>query len=223
MYLRNQQKIHKLELERQKAELDVLKMQLEPHFIFNTLNVFYTELVDTQPETAKGIHKLSELLRHITYDAQKDYISLEKEIKFIQDYIYLYEKRFENNLYLDFQIRGSIGQQKIASLILIHFVENIFKHGDINNEKSPVKIHIDVTSDELMMHTENKLANVKNYSTAGIGRNNLQKRLTLLYADEYEYKYSEVDNLYTSYLKIPLQWKHSNVWLSTMKLPPFVF
>ena len=59
MYLKNQQKIHQLKLEQQKAELDVLKMQLEPHFIFNTLNVFYTELVDTQPETAKGIHKLS--------------------------------------------------------------------------------------------------------------------------------------------------------------------
>jgi LytS/YehU family sensor histidine kinase len=203
MYLRNQQKIHELKLEQQKAELDVLKMQLEPHFIFNTLNVFYTELVETQPDTAKGIHKLSELLRHITYDAHKDFIPLQKELKFIEDYIYLYQKRFENNLYLDFHVEGDAQQQQIASLVLIHFVENIFKHGDINNPNHPVEITIKISEEKLVLQTNNKVSNVRNYSTNGIGRENLKKRLDLIYPNQYTYEYKETDNQYSSHLTIP--------------------
>jgi sensor histidine kinase YesM len=203
MYLRNQQKIHELKLEQQKAELDVLKMQLEPHFIFNTLNVFYTELVETQPDTAKGIHKLSELLRHITYDAHKDFIPLQKELKFIEDYIYLYQKRFENNLYLDFHVEGDVQQQQIASLVLIHFVENIFKHGDINNPNHPVEITIKISEEKLVLQTNNKVSNVRNYSTNGIGRENLKKRLDLIYPNQYTYEYKETDNQYSSHLTIP--------------------
>lgn len=204
-FLDNQKRIYQLELEHQKAEMGALKMQLEPHFLFNTLNVFYTELVDTQPETAKGIHKLSELLRHLTYEAKKDYVSLKSELKFIKDYIYFYEKRFEQNLFLNFTINGSVEQQQIPSLILIHFLENIFKHGILNDKENPASVEIKVSNDSLILETVNKISNVKNYSTQGIGKENLEKRLQLIFKENYNFTSKQTDSQYSTSLKIPLK------------------
>ncbi|CAL2101118.1 His_kinase domain-containing protein [Tenacibaculum sp. 190130A14a] len=204
-FLENKNKIHELKLEHQKAELDALKTQLEPHFLFNTLNVFYSELAEKQPETAKGIHKLSELLRYLTYEAQKDYMPLTKELKFIKDYIYFYEKRFENNLFLNLSIKGEVKEQEIPSLVLVHFIENICKHGIINDSDNPAEISITVHSDSLELRTNNKVSNVKNYSSKGIGRENLKKRLELLFSNNFIFEHKETNNMFTSYLKIPIK------------------
>lgn len=204
-YLRSTSKIHKLELAHQQAALASLKTQLEPHFLFNTLNVFYSELAETQPETAKGIFKLSELLRYLTYETKKDFMPLEKELKFIEDYIYFYEKRFEANFFLDFNVIGDVHQQKIPALLLIHFVENIFKHGSINDKTSPAVCTIEIEEEHLSISTKNKIANVKNYSSSGVGRENLIKRLQLLFENDYNYNYQEQNGIYKTYLKIPLK------------------
>lgn len=205
MFIRNNNKIHKLQLEHKKAELGALKTQLEPHFLFNTLNVFYSELAESKPETAKGIYKLSKLLRYLTYDAQKDYMPLHKEIKFIKDYIYFYEKRFEDNLFLELNINGAEESKEIPSLILIHFIENICKHGIINDRENPAKISININNDSLELTTINKIAIVTNYSSNGIGRENLLKRLDLLFKNNFNYNHKEENNIYTTYLKIPLK------------------
>ena len=204
-FLENKNKIHELKLEHQQAELDALKTQLEPHFLFNTLNVFYSELADTQPETAKGIYKLSELLRYLTYEAQKDYMPLKREIKFIKDYIYFYEKRFENNLFLNLSIKGNVAEQQIPSLVLVHFIENICKHGIINDKNNPANISITINVDSLELKTQNKISTVKNYSSTGIGRENLKKRLELLFDKEFIFEHKELNNAYTTYLKIPIK------------------
>lgn len=204
-YLRSVSKIHQLQIEHQKAKLDILKTQLEPHFLFNTLNIFYSELAESKPETAKGIYKLSELLRYLTYETHEDFMPLHKEIKFIKDYIYFYEKRFENNFYLNLTIEGEIATQKIPSLILIHFIENIFKHGIINEIDHPAKITITIKENYLEINTENKISNVANYSGSGIGKENLKKRLQLLFEDDYELKHDDLNTIYTTYLKIPLK------------------
>ncbi|CAL2082267.1 His_kinase domain-containing protein [Tenacibaculum sp. 190524A02b] len=204
-FIENKNKIHELQLEHKKAELGALKMQLEPHFLFNTLNVFYSELAEKQPETAKGIFKLSELLRYLTYEAQKDFMPLKKEIKFIKDYIYFYEKRFENSLFLNLSTEGVINEQQIPSLVLIHFIENIFKHGIINEKNNPAKISIKVSTDFLELKTYNKISNVKNYSNKGIGKENLKKRLMLLFNKNFTFEHKEVNNTYTAYLKIPIK------------------
>lgn len=204
-YLRSTSQLHQLELEHQKAELSVLKTQLEPHFLFNTLNTFYSELAETQPKTAKGILKLSELLRYLTYDAQNDFMILEKEIKFIKDYIYFYEKRFENNLFLNLKIIGNIKNQKVPSLTLIHFIENIFKHGITNVKEYPAEIKIEIRDNHLILETKNKVSNVKNYSSTGIGKENLQKRLQLLFEKNYHFYYKDNKSVYTTYLEIPLK------------------
>ena len=126
-------------------------------------------------------------------------------MKFIEDYVYFYEKRFENNLFLNFSIDGDIKQQEIPSLILIHFIENIFKHGIINDSSTPAEISIKVNNNNLELITGNKVSSVKNYSSTGIGRENLNKRLQLLFNDNYIFNHNESNNTYSTYLKIPLK------------------
>ncbi|NAS30747.1 histidine kinase [Flavobacteriaceae bacterium R38] len=204
MYLKNLGKIHELEIEHKKAELNILKTQLEPHFLFNTLNAFYTELIEKQPKTAKSIHKLSELLRYVTYEADKEFMPLEKELKFIEDYIYFYKKRFENNLFLNFTIEGKVEHQMIPSLILIHFVENIFKHGVLSNENHPAHIAIKIAEDTISIHTKNRISQGQNYSNKGIGRENLKKRLALIFDKDYELNYDHKTSYFEAFLRLPL-------------------
>ena len=202
-FIADKNKIHSLQLERKKAKLSLLKTQLEPHFLFNTLNTFYTELIDTQPETAKDIHRLSELLRYVTYEAQQDFMPLQKELKFIEDYIYFYRKRFENHLFLDYNIQGIVGDQQMPSLMLIHFIENIFKHGITNKKETPAKIDIQITNKNITIITENMVSNSEKYSNNGIGKENLMKRLSAIYKDNYNLNFSEKNQMFKAYLKIP--------------------
>ena len=201
----NQNRIHKLELDYKKAELSFLKSQLEPHFLFNTLNVFYTDLVDTQPKIAKDIHRLSELLRYVTYEAEHELMVLSKEIKFIEDYIYLHRKRFEDTLFLDYSVQGVVGDQIVPSLVFIPFVENIFKHGVINQKDNPAKISIKISDSEIIVQTENKISSSEKYNNSGIGKENLKRRLSAIYQNNYQLEYTQTDDIFTTFLKLPIK------------------
>ncbi len=202
--LKTRNKIHQLEIEHKKAALNVLKSQIEPHFLLNTLNSFYEELFDTQPETAEGVMKLSQLLQYVTYETQHDVLPLAKELKFLQDYIYFYKKRFEDQFAVDFQIQGDVTIQQVPSLLMIHFVENVFKHGVINNHNDPANIHIKIKDTFLEIETYNKKNTSEKYMEKGIGMNNIQKRLTLMYKDNYTMHNEETETHFKAYLKIPL-------------------
>lgn len=201
-YIENKNKLHLLEIEQKKAELSFLKSQLEPHFLFNTLNSFYTDLVDTQPKTAKDIYRLSELLRYVTYEAQHDFMPLQKEIQFIEDYLYFYKKRYEDALFLEFNLEGIIADQQIPSLVLIHFVENMFKHGVTYKKETPAKLSIQITQDHLILTTQNELSKAEKYTNTGIGKENLDKRLKAIYNTGYEFTYQQVGTTYHAYLKL---------------------
>lgn len=200
----NQKRIYQLELDYKKAELNFLKSQLEPHFLFNTLNTFYTDLIDSQPETAKDIHRLCELLRYVTYEAEKELMPLKKEIKFIEDYIYLHRKRFEDTMFLDYNIEGNIDNQVVPSLVLIHFVENIFKHGIINDKENPAKIDLKVTDKEVMVSTENLISTSEKYNHNGIGKENLRRRLFAIYQENFIFESDEKNGRFTTLLKLPV-------------------
>jgi sensor histidine kinase YesM len=206
-YSTNLNRVHKLELDYKKAELSFLKSQLEPHFLFNTLNTFYTDLIDTQPDTAKDIHRLCELLRYVTYEAEQELMPLKKEIKFIEDYIYLHRKRFEDTLFLDYSIEGNVATQIVPSLVFIHFVENIFKHGIINDKQNPARIKIVVSNDEVVIKTENLVSTSERYNHAGIGKENLKRRLQAIYKEDYIFKSEQIENVYSTLLKLPLKTK----------------
>ncbi|GAA4273921.1 histidine kinase [Aquimarina gracilis] len=187
-----------------KAELDLLKSQISPHFLFNTLNAFYVELIDDKPKVAKDVHKLSELLRYVTYDSKQDFVPLQREIDFLNDYMHFFNKRFEEELSLDFSIDGSIQNQQIPSLVLIHFVENLFKHGVVNDKKNPAKINITITNDKLELETSNAILSSEKYMDSGIGTQNVKRRLTAIFNTNYDLNYSTKGNNFYTYLKIPI-------------------
>ncbi|KZS42388.1 hypothetical protein AWE51_02805 [Aquimarina aggregata] len=192
------------EKDHSRAELDLLKSQISPHFLFNTLNAFYVELIEDKPNTAKDIHRLSELLRYVTYESQQDFVSLENEIIFLKDYIHFFEKRYEDELSVSFSLKGEVTGQQIPSLILIHFVENLFKHGVINDKEAPAQIEINITKKSLELTTKNKMTSSDKHMESGIGTKNIQKRLTTLFNGNYSLNYTTNHPYFSTYLKIPL-------------------
>ncbi|VXB92391.1 Histidine kinase (fragment) [Flavobacterium sp. 9AF] len=203
-YHENKDKIHQLNIEQQNAQLSTLKSQLSPHFLFNTLNNFYVELYDNQPETADAILRLSNLLRYVTYKTNQDFSLLQEEIVFIKDYIYFFERRYEANFHVYLIVNGTITNQKIPSLILIHFIENVFKHGIIDTKENPAIIEISCTNNFIEISTTNQINNSEKYMEKGIGSKNIEKRLQLLFENKYSLNYKKENNNYKAYLKFPI-------------------
>ncbi len=203
-YHENKDKLHQLKLKNQQAQLTALKAQISPHFLFNTLNNFYIELHDDKPKTAKGILKLSQLLRYVTYESSDNFVLLEKEIQFIKDYLYFYKRRYEDHFQVYLNIHGEIIQQRIPSLILIHFIENVCKHGIINDLEKPAKIEINIQEKYIEVITENTINISEKYTEPGIGSENIQKRLEVLFKSNFILKYEENNTIFKAYLKLPL-------------------
>jgi two-component system LytT family sensor kinase len=199
-----QQQNQELLLENKKAEFQMLKSQVSPHFLFNTLNSFYSQLILKDDEMASDILVLSDLLRYVITETDKDEAILSKEIQFIQNYIHLQKKRFEDQLYLDFVVEGNYGSEKILSSVLIHFIENVFKHGKLNNPEPKAVISISIKEDFLEITTSNFIAEGEHYSSTGIGFENLTKRLEYTYKDKFVLEKTAENNIFKTYLKIPL-------------------
>lgn len=200
-----QQQNQELLLENKKAEFQILKSQVSPHFLFNTLNSFYSQLILKDDEMASDVLVLSDLLRYVITETDKDQAVLSKEIQFIQNYIHLQKKRFEDQLYLDFTIEGNYSNEKILSSALIHFVENVFKHGKFNTEQEKAAITIKIKEDFLEILTFNHIVEGENYSSTGIGFDNLTKRLEYMYKSKFILEKTEENNTFKTYLKIPLK------------------
>ena len=200
-----QKQNQELLLENKKAEFQMLKAQVSPHFLFNTLNSFYSQLILKDDEMAADVLVLSDLLRYVITETDKDEAVLSKEIQFIQNYIHLQKKRFEDQLFLDFTIEGNYSNEKILSSALIHFVENVFKHGKFNSEDEKAVISIHIKEYFLEISTFNYNVGGENYSSTGIGFENLTKRLEYTYKDKFVLEKTEENNTFKTYLKIPLK------------------
>lgn len=200
-YKHNQQ----LLLENKKAELQMLKSQVSPHFLFNTLNSFYSQLILKDDEMASDVLVLSDLLRYVITETDKEEVLLSKEIQFIQNYIHLQKKRFEDQLYLDFEIEGNYSTEKILSSALIHFTENVFKHGKLNNPDKKAIISIRIKEHFLELSTFNHNVEGENYSSTGIGFENLTKRLEYTYKNQFVLEKTAENDIFKTYLKIPLK------------------
>ncbi len=204
-YYEDKEKIHNLKLENQKAQLTTLKSQISPHFLFNTLNNFYVDLVDDKPGTAKDILKLSNLMRYVTYEASGDFVPLKKEIDFIKDYIHFFKRRYEDNLHIRFSVNGNVENQQIPALILIHFVENVCKHGIINDKNRPAKIGVNISDGILEVVAENNISTSEKYMETGVGTENIKKRLDVLFKDKYTLANQKNNGVFKSYLKMPIK------------------
>jgi hypothetical protein len=171
------------EKEKLNAELSYLKAQINPHFLFNTLNSIYSLAIEKSDYTATAVVKLSEMMRFVTTEANNDFVSLEKELTYISSYIELQKIRFGNTIRLIFNVEGNPVGQKIAPLILIPFVENAFKHGVNPEENSYIQITINVTENVLRMMVFNNKVNVRiqNEMRTEQGLENTKNRLHHLY------------------------------------------
>ncbi len=204
-FIENKKNIHSLQIESAKAKVNFLRSQISPHFLFNTLNTFYSSLILTDPKTAKSIQRLSDLLRYVTYESDKNSVLLKNEIQFIKDYIHFYEIRFEDQLNMNFEVIGEAGQRKIPSLILIHFIENLFKHGRVNDKKNPAIIRLKISENTAELITENGILDTNNYLDSGLGLKNIEKRLNSIYGENFTLNHTINDTIFRAYLKIPFQ------------------
>lgn len=198
------QKMNDLVLQKKQAELQNLKSQLSPHFLFNTLNSFYADVMDTQPKIAEDILKLSDMLRYVTYENEEDQVYLKDEIKFIGNYIQLFSRRFDGNIHVNFKVENTIGMERIPSLLLIHFVENALKHGISSEAEQPITIQLAIRNNSLFFKVENHYIASENYDKTGIGYKNIRQRLNLLFPKSHVVNLNQTDDFYGVELQIPL-------------------
>lgn len=177
------------------AELKLLKAQLNPHFLFNTLNNLYGLSVVKSGKLPDLMLKLSDLLRYSLYDTKDTFVPLEKEIQYLENYMSLEKIRLEDTTDIKFTKVGEFSSKTIAPMLLIVFVENAFKHlGVLKNEKSKVCVSIQVENDSLVFKCENNIdkSGIKDDSLekgkTGIGLQNAKKRLSLMYPERHQLK-----------------------------------
>ena len=193
----------KAEAEKVKAELGFLKAQINPHFLFNSLNNIYSMAISNSPATADSIMKLSKIMRYITDEMNADKVPLQSEIDCISDYIELQRLRLSKKVILDFSTTGDIASKYIAPLILIPFVENVFKFGISNHEPCNITIKIAAVQSGIEFYCQNKIFPLAtNLESTGIGINNTRKRIDLVYNGKSKLDISNQNGFFTVELSI---------------------
>ena len=198
-----------MEKEKSIAELTYLKAQINPHFLFNSLNSLYTQL-DLSPENAKDtLVAIADLLRYQLYECNTDFITVAKELAYLQNYFNLQRIRNDNSR-ASLIIEGSHQNLSIAPLLLIPYVENAFKYVSDNDEQENlISIRIGFVEDELIFCCSNTFELVNEGQTAGsnkgIGLQNVRKRLELIYAQKFRLKEGIDDGLYVVNLRLKLK------------------
>ncbi|MEN2401746.1 sensor histidine kinase [Flavobacterium sp. MC2016-06] len=194
-------RLQKVEDDKMKSELSFLKAQINPHFLFNTLNSIYALALKKDDQTADAVVQLSELMRYIISNANEDVIALDKEINYISNYIQLQKTRLGNTIMLDYTFEGDTSGKMITPLILISFIENAFKHGVNPNESSKIFIRINIDEDYLTLFvSNNKVKSIQVES--GIGLQNTIERLSLLYPNNHVLTIDDSQEMYKVTLKI---------------------
>ncbi len=202
-----QSRLREVELKKEntEAELKYLKGQINPHFLFNTLNNIYSLARKNSEQTAEAVMKLSKLMRFMLYESSHQDILLMQEIKLIEDLIELEKLRYSNRLKIQFETQIDNPAQRIAPLILIHFVENAFKHGVSESRfDSFIMIKIKLLNGLLQARIENSVeVHRASVETTKIGLSNIQRQLQLLYP-KHQLKIKSTENLFAVELTIPL-------------------
>lgn len=205
-WLSQQEEKHEMEKQNLKTELNLLKSQLNPHFLFNTMNNLYSLSLEESSKTSEGIAKTAELLRSVLYECNELEIPLVKEISLLENYIELEKMRYEKRLQVIFEKNGLVKEHKIAPMLLFTFVENCFKHGcRINPNPSVIKISIDALPEGILFKTENNKVDIqeeKTKKTGGIGLQNARKRLEIIYPHHHQLKISDDGKTFKVQLEI---------------------
>ena len=195
-----------LRIEKQEAELNYLKSQTNPHFLFNTLNNIYSLARDKSDLAPESILRLSKILRFMLYETGGNYIAIEQEIKIMNDYIALEKLRYDDTLRLNFNYDIEDMKQALPPLLLIPLVENAFKHGVSETRNQPfVDIHLSVNKRQLVLLVKNSAEAfaAEEGVKENIGLKNLRRQLLLLFTD-YDLSVQQDQSVFTATLKINL-------------------
>ena len=189
-----------------RTELALLKAQINPHFLFNTLNNIDVLIEMDARKASVYLNKLSEILRFVLYEAQSELIPLKKELEYIQKYVELQKIRTANEDYVSLQIDGSPLELEIAPMLFIPYIENAFKYATNKKLSGAIRIHISIESKEIRLVCSNVIDKSKFRSTAqnGIGNNLLKSRLDLLYKDDYHLEIINSGDKYEVNLALPV-------------------
>ena len=198
-----QNKILETQLQIKDQELQYLKKQIHPHFLFNTLNTIYGFALKQSIDTPDIILKLSNLLDYILYQVSKPKVSLEEEIMHLKEYIALERIRFQDTLKVSFETENNFNNKTIPPMLLIPFVENAFKHGNLIEGFLQIDIQIKLVDDTLHFTIKNTVKqDLDPTKNSGIGLQNIKKRLDLIYADHYELNVESKNNWFVVDLHI---------------------
>lgn len=191
--------------EKSEAEMSLLRSQLNPHFLFNTLSFLHTKTFKLDPELADTVLKLSDMLRYSLQSSKADKVMIKSEIESLENYIAIFQNRFAGKFHVDFKVDGTQLQQRIEPLLLIPFVENSFKHGILSDADSPAQIKLEVGNNKFRFCCKNKINHHQKDPGSGIGLENVKKRLRLLYPERHELKILEEDGDFFVDLKLDLK------------------
>lgn len=175
-----------IEKEQLTTELAFLKSQVNPHYLFNTINDIYSLAQQQSAEAPEALLKLSELLRYMLRESDDPFVPLSNEIEYLNNVIDLQRIGQKGRSHINFSVKGQVKQQKIAPLILINFIENAFKHGVFRDSEEPIRISIEIDGPAFHLHLINKINVAKKDRTGGIGLVNVKRRLALIYPDRHE-------------------------------------
>lgn len=195
-----------LERSRSEAELQNLKSQLNPHFLFNTLNNIYSLIAISSDRAQEAVHELSRLLRYVLYESNAPFVPIGKELEFARNYVELMRIRLPEHVKLKTEIETTSPDLLIAPLLFITLIENAFKHGVSNNKPSFIEIEITADSKHVTCRIRNSSfpKNEQDKSGSGIGLANLEKRLLLLYPEKYHFSHNTDEDIYQCRLELQL-------------------
>ncbi len=193
------------------SELRFLKSQINPHFLFNTLNSLYALTLKKSDAAPDIVIKLSEMMRYMLYECNEKWVPLSKEIAYIQNYLDLERLRQQKDVEISFTVKGQVQQQQVAPLMFMNFLENSFKHGLNNNiTRGYVRIHMDVAEESVQFKIENSkgraMLSAPDHArpSGGIGLVNARRRLSLIYPKQHQLSVQETPNSYSVQLTIQL-------------------
>jgi len=196
-------RLQSVEKEKVKSELAFLKAQINPHFLFNTLNSIYALALKKDDKTPDAVVQLSELMRYIMTNSNDDVIDLNKEINYINNFISLQKTRLGNTVKVDYKVSGNTFGKVITPLILISFIENAFKYGVNPDQTSEICVYIDIDQEVLTLFVSNKKT-FSVQSDSGIGLQNTIERLSLVYPNKHQLKIEDSEEKYIVNLAIKI-------------------
>ncbi len=203
-WFKNENIQKELTAQKTQAELQFLKSQINPHFLFNSLNNIYALAYKKSDDTASAILKLSDIMRYMLNESDDDKVDLQDELAYLRSYIDLNKLRYKDDIYIEIIENIDQPNYRVMPLMLISFVENIFKHGEVSNPEKPVRIKVEVLNSVLVLTTANQIKNGNKDDSSGIGLKNVIRRLDLLYPMRYSLDISNDNLRYSVTLEIKL-------------------